>query len=340
MRELGGVARPQRRRLLGFHPVPAGAAAMKMLAATLACALLPVADAAADTFACSGNSIRVFADDAGTGFPAPLRILQGDLTGISECYGIALDLVHDELWVANGDVLVFGLRAEGNVAPRRRLPAGSLGFISAVTVDVARDEVLLGSADGRIHAFSRLATGGAPKRTIDGTSAGVATIVGLAVDMVRDEVLVTSWGSPYQLTAFARTATGAAPAVRPPLVLANNTGQIAAAADTDEWYITSGGAVLVTRAGVVLSTFSIGYLEAPFGLDVRGDGQVLAGDRAAADPDPIKRFAAPPTGNAPPIATIFNGSAAGTTLWGVASSLQPACGQASNLGCLFRDGFE
>lgn len=300
---------------------------------------VPVA-AGAEIFACANDSIRVFADEA-AGVATPLRILEGANTGVGECYGLAIDADRRELWVAHGNVSVFPLAAQGNVAPVRSIAVGSagLGFAASLAVDAVAGEVMVGTADGRIHTFARLATGGAPTRTIEGAGAGVAIVVGLAIDRLRDEVLVASLGSPSMLVAFARTASGAASPAEPPAML-GSAGQIALDAANDEAYVVSGPTIVVTRAGATLRTFSAGFLELPYGLALRADGEVLAGDRVASDPDPIKRFAAQPFGSVPPAATILNGSPPGRTIWGLASSRQAACASGNTVRCLFRDGLE
>lgn len=304
--------------------------------------VLMTSAASADTFVCSQTSIRVFPDETGTGVVTPLRVIEGDATQVRECYGLALDSERRELWVATGNVVVFPAEAQGNVAPARSLPyvPDQLGFAVSVAVDAAADEVLVGTADGRIHVFARTATSGAPIRTIDARGAGVATIFGLAVDRSRDEVLVASRGSSSSvLVAFPRTASGPAPLVREPLPLIS-AGQITVDAGRDEWYVVSGNTVLLTRAGQALAFFTTNGLEAPYGLAIRADRQVFVSDRVAFDPDPVKRFAAHPNGNAPPAAVIINGSAPGKTVYGVATSMHPACSGGNTASCLFRDGFE
>ena len=297
----------------------------------------------ADTFVCSGDSIRVFADDAGTGTPAPLRIIAGGATQVTECYGLAIDAQRQELWAATGgQAFVYPLAADGNVAPFRGIPVGAagLGFAVSVAVDAIADELFVGTADGRIHVFPRTVAKAQPLRSIDATAAGVFTIVGLAVDRSRDEVLVTSMGGPSpNLAAFPRTANGIGEPVRPPLPLAS-PGGIAVDAGRDEWYVVSGTTVIITRAGQTLATFSAGPLVNPYGLAIRADRQVLVGDRWTADPDRMLRFPPHPNGNAGPVAEILNASAVGRTVWGVATSMESPCAVGNTVSCAFRDGFE
>ena len=64
-----------------------------VLALVLAATATP---AVADTYACAGDSIRVFAEDAGLE-SQPIRTITGPTAGVAECYAIALDTWHNEL---------------------------------------------------------------------------------------------------------------------------------------------------------------------------------------------------------------------------------------------------
>src|SRR5262249_9534253 len=92
-----------------------------------------------------GNSVTVYSRTA-NGDAAPLRVIEGVDTGLNEPEGLALDAVHDELFVANAtpSVTVYKRMDDGNVAPVRSITGGSTGFgaRSAVAVDAMHDEVL------------------------------------------------------------------------------------------------------------------------------------------------------------------------------------------------------
>jgi len=79
-----------------------------------------------------GGSISFFARTA-TGDAAPLRTIQGASTGFNMPLGVALDLNHDEIIVANsaymsvlpGNILVFARASAGDVAPIRTIDGPS-----------------------------------------------------------------------------------------------------------------------------------------------------------------------------------------------------------------------
>jgi hypothetical protein len=67
--------------------------------------------------------------------------------------GVAIDAVHDELWVANfagHSALVFDLRASGDVAPKRVIrsappgaPSPGFGNPQALAYDSKREQILV-----------------------------------------------------------------------------------------------------------------------------------------------------------------------------------------------------
>jgi DNA-binding beta-propeller fold protein YncE len=102
-----------------------------------------------------------------------LRRIAGAHTGLAYPLGIALDLVHDEVWVANemgGSINIYARGGDGDVAPVRRIsgPHTQLGRVQFVSLDVERDEIAATSLDGdAIMFFARTADGDvAPLRTL------------------------------------------------------------------------------------------------------------------------------------------------------------------------------
>ena len=74
-----------------------------------------------------GATVEVDAEQ-GRGDAKPLRVVQGEKTGLDFPMGLAADVEHDEFAVANNggnSVLVFSRTAQGNVAPVRTI-AGSI----------------------------------------------------------------------------------------------------------------------------------------------------------------------------------------------------------------------
>ena len=121
-----------------------------------------------------GGAILTFRGGA-SGEEAPLRVLQGPLTQITNPSRLAVDPVNNEIYVPDGrKILVFNREANGNVAPIRVLegPDTRLGA-AAVAVDPIHNVlVVVGSLTPRqsqILIFDRQASGNTkPKAVIAG----------------------------------------------------------------------------------------------------------------------------------------------------------------------------
>ncbi len=173
------------------------------------------------------SSITVY-DLGANGNVAPLRTLQGALTGIDGPVGLAVDTVNDELFVVNyktangGSITVFPRAASGNVAPSRTLQGGStlLQDPQGMVLDLAHDEFYVANSRfstalaGDVLVFARTASGNtAPTRQIIGPSTGLCTPIGAFLDATHDELVVANshFGSnacAQSVTTYPRTATG------------------------------------------------------------------------------------------------------------------------------------
>jgi sugar lactone lactonase YvrE len=157
---------------------------------------------------------------AASGSAAPSRILSGTLTGLTFPSQIALDGAGN-LYVLNlnvqnpsspSSILVFGPKANGNVAPDRVLNE----IASGMTVDSSGDVYIL--PFGGVEVFAPGASGNAtPIRTISDkfiASYGVPTD-GIAVDSNGNIYIVTETtlpsSSPPTILCFSVTASGDAP---------------------------------------------------------------------------------------------------------------------------------
>src|SRR5215470_15855610 len=129
----------------------------------------PAARAQEELFVTNGdNAIRVYARYAG-GDAAPLRTIAGGSTQLSNPQGIVVDRVHDEILVAN--------------SPSFPTPA-------YVTV------------------YSRTANGDVgPLRVIGGPATTLISSLGIALDLVNDEIVVSN-NLIQTIVVFARTANG------------------------------------------------------------------------------------------------------------------------------------
>jgi hypothetical protein len=169
------------------------------------------APAPAEIYVCAGDSVSVFADDAGAG-SQPVRTITGPTSGIAECYAIALDNLHGELWVTTQTtVRVFPARATGDIPPLRTIQGDktTLATVVGLFVDRVNDELYAVNYGGAILVFSRSADGNvAPLRPF----ASEVNPFGLVVDARAGEVFVTT-GSGSVLTydrngAALRTIAG------------------------------------------------------------------------------------------------------------------------------------
>jgi hypothetical protein len=107
---------------------------------------------------------------AANGDEAPVRIIQGSRTQFRDPVSVAVDPVHNEIYVFNMSgpsdkgVLVFDRLAQGDVPPKRVLNIGAGHGV----VDPVHD-LLIVSGGGGIQMYDRLAEGHAkPKATIAG----------------------------------------------------------------------------------------------------------------------------------------------------------------------------
>jgi len=91
-----------------------------------------------------GQGILVFRGGA-TGEEPPLRVINGSRTQLIAPDRLAVDPVHDEIYVPEGvKILVFPRTASGDVAPMRVItgPKTGIGATRAVTVDPQRNLII------------------------------------------------------------------------------------------------------------------------------------------------------------------------------------------------------
>jgi len=147
-------------------------------------------------------SAITFYDANANGDVPPIRTIEGDLTGLNWPMGIDVDLLHDEIAVANyGDssIRVFRRTDKGNVQPVRVLRGALTQIVGPVSVaiDTKNEELWVANyGDHTAVVFSRTASGNVrPKRTIrnapkDTPTCGFTNASAAAYDSKRDEILV------------------------------------------------------------------------------------------------------------------------------------------------------
>ncbi len=160
-----------------------------------------------------GNNVLVYARTA-NGNVAPIRSFSG---GLNNPQGIAVDTVHDEIFVAGygspSAINVYPRSASGAVTPTRVISGASttLEGTYGLTLDLVHDEIIVSSnSNNSIAVFPRTANGNvAPSRRISGPTTGLAVPGEVVVDTVHDELtVVNALGASSSITTFSRTANG------------------------------------------------------------------------------------------------------------------------------------
>jgi len=165
-------------------------------------------------------SITVF-EKLADGDVAPVRTIQGPLTGLSAPKNLFVDTTNGEIAVANGsdsDSITIYSRTDADDVPPRRIIQGALTGLnnpSGVFIDTENDEIVVANWGNRsITVYPRLGTGNlAPIRVITGAPPGSAQVgIGnpgaVAIDIDNDEFAVTNCVSHPRIAFFDRLANG------------------------------------------------------------------------------------------------------------------------------------
>jgi hypothetical protein len=153
---------------------------------------------------------------AANGDVVPLRTLMGPNTGLNSPQGLAVDIVNDEMVVANAgnkSVTVYARTASGDTAPLRTLIGHftALNNAACLAVDAVNDELFVLEPDfGAVLVHARTASGDtSPIRILSGFNTGLESSSCLVVDTVNDELVVANaFNSLNGVSVFARTAQG------------------------------------------------------------------------------------------------------------------------------------
>ncbi len=168
-------------------------------------------------------SITVYARTA-SGNTAPIRTIQGALTGLSQPKNIYVDTVNNEIAVANGSgsITIYSRTATGNAAPLRSISGLSTGLSNpaGVFIDTVNNELVAGNwGNHSVTVYSRTANGNVlPLRSITSNPGGPASGFGnpgaLAIDLTNNEFAVTNCVSHPRVAVFSRLANGQAAPLR------------------------------------------------------------------------------------------------------------------------------
>ena len=154
---------------------------------------------------------------------APIRRLQNgtlDDTGFFSPLGVFVDSVHDELFVSvtklhTDAIIVFNRTANSDLAvPIRQFATGFNSFPEGLFVNPATNEIIAAHTlnPGEIRVYPRTAnapivgmspTAFPPTRTIAGAATGLFKPVGIGVDLLNSEIIVSNLSSGDPNDAFA-----------------------------------------------------------------------------------------------------------------------------------------
>ena len=162
----------------------------------------------------------------------PLRIIQGEHTGLEDPHGIAVDTRNQLLFVTNHgnarnrerggrfeppSITVYPLGASGDTAPVRVIQGSRtrLNWPAQLSVDEEHQELFVANdADDSVLGFRVTDNGDvAPTRMIRGPKTGIKNPTGVFVDTQNQEVVVSNMGN-HSATVYARAANGDVAPVR------------------------------------------------------------------------------------------------------------------------------
>jgi DNA-binding beta-propeller fold protein YncE len=189
------------------------------------------------------SSAIVFYAREAKGVEAPVRVIRGPHTGLSDPHGISWDEDHSEIAVANHgnfrglvkntgggcapmsgedaaaeggqfqppSIRVFSADAAGDASPLRTIQGArtKLDWPMGLGYDPAHDAFLVANnGDDSVLVFDRKTAGDAPPvRIIRGDRTGINRPIGLAVNQKNGEIWVANWGDHTAL-AFDAGASG------------------------------------------------------------------------------------------------------------------------------------
>jgi uncharacterized repeat protein (TIGR01451 family) len=169
----------------------------------------------------SPASISVY-DDLSSGNVSPKRTITSP--AMLGPVGLAVDVVHNEILVSDfifNSILTFDRLARDPSEPKRQISGAGLHLPQGIALDLSHDEILVAKSEfpapdaGAILVFNRTDDGflSAPLRKLEGSSTKLCNPYSVAVDFLRDEIIVANanWGQgtcAQSVTAYQRTADG------------------------------------------------------------------------------------------------------------------------------------
>jgi hypothetical protein len=165
--------------------------------------LLPLASGQAGCGGGDANGLLVFARDA-NGDAAPKRILRGTDTQINSPSPVAVDPVHNLLFVStNRAMLVFDRTASGNVKPKAVITGPKSEMASTNTFQIYPEKgwIINGCTNGAICAWNINDNGDVPPRwKIPVQQLTGYTASGIVLDPVHKEMILSAAGQRVRPT--------------------------------------------------------------------------------------------------------------------------------------------
>ena len=172
------------------------------------------------------NAVVVYPKMA-QGDEKPLRIIQGEHTGLEDPHGVAVDSRNQLLYVSNHgnarnpggaggafrppSITVYPLNGSGDAAPLRVIKgdATKLDWPAQIYLDAEKQELFVANdADDSVLVFRAASNGdAAPARMLKGPKTGIKNPTGLFVDTKNNELVVSNMGN-HSATIYPRSANG------------------------------------------------------------------------------------------------------------------------------------
>jgi len=177
--------------------------------------------------------VMVYRKEA-TGDEKPLRVLQGEHTGLYDAHGVALDVKRNLMFVSNWgnasdykaagsgkfyppSITVYPVDANGDTPPLRVIqgPKTQLDWAGGMSLDPDNGNLYVANDVGNsILVFKETDQGDvAPSRVIKGKKTGLSHPAGISVDTKNKEIWVSNMGNS-SATCYSLTANGDATPVR------------------------------------------------------------------------------------------------------------------------------
>lgn len=159
--------------------------------------LLPLASGQAGCGGGNANGVLVF-DREGNGDVAPKRILRGPDTRIDNPSPVAVDPVHNLLFVSTRDaMLIFDRTASGNAKPKAAIagPKSEMASTNTFMIYPPKGWIINGCTGGAICAWSITDNGDVPPRwkiPVQQLTGYVAS--GIALDPIHREMMLSAAG--------------------------------------------------------------------------------------------------------------------------------------------------